>query len=152
MLYGTMGKGQSSQRECKQIQINQPSAMEFSKYSCDTLAFVSFLCALAYFLRAVFSVLKIQTKILVQKHYNCLYRLLRRDAVHFRKSLSTFRRNIFHLSHQKIMKAHLRRLLYIYPKETSYLIILWVFFTDNKQKVLSVKLVFLLVFLFYCRN
>lgn len=91
--------------------------MKFSKYSCDILAFVSFLCAHAYFLRSVFSVPKIQMKILVQKHYDCLYRLLRRDAVQFNKTLSTFRRNIFHLSSQKkITKSHLRRLLYIYPQ------------------------------------
>lgn len=75
--------------------------MKFSKYSCDTLAFVSFLCALAYFLRGVVSVPKIQMKILVQKHYDCLHRRLRRDAVQFSKPLSTFRRNIFHLSSQK---------------------------------------------------
>jgi hypothetical protein len=41
--------------------------MKFSKYSCDTLAFVSFLCALAYFQQDIVSVLKIQMKIL------CLY-------------------------------------------------------------------------------
>jgi hypothetical protein len=55
--------------------------MKFSQYSYDTLGFDSFLCALAYFLRGVVSVLKIQMKILIYKHYECLYRLLRRDAM-----------------------------------------------------------------------